>query len=223
MAKPMTKELGVWTYEDCALVLIDYQNEMFEVIRSETSADLVELHVRLLAKTAKAFNMPIVLSTVGVGFGFNGPTLPSVLAELDGIEPIDRSSMNAFEDEAFRAAVAATGRKRLIIAGLHTEICLTFASTEALKAGYDVLYVTDAVGGRSQAAHRTAIDRLAHAGAVPTTALAVTTELFRDWATPLRAPALDVIYWYFSEVPKHTDTVGVAEAEKAAAKAYGGS
>src|SRR3954468_16735187 len=105
---------------------------MFEVIRSETSAELVELHVRLLAKTAKAFDVPIVLSTVGVGFGFNGPTLPSVLAELDGVEPIDRSSMNAFEDEAFRTAVEATGRKRLIIAGLHTEICLTFASVEAL-------------------------------------------------------------------------------------------
>ena len=94
----MNRELGVWTYEDCALVLIDYQKEMFEVIRSETDAALVELHVRLLAKSAKALNMPIVLSTVGVGFGFNGPTLPSVLAELEGIEPIDRTSMNAFED-----------------------------------------------------------------------------------------------------------------------------
>jgi nicotinamidase-related amidase len=216
----MNSELGVWTYEDCALVLIDYQNEMFEVIRSETDAELVELHVRLLAKTAKAFNVPIVLSTVGVGFGFNGPTLPSVLAELDGIDPIDRSSMNAFEDKPFRDAVEATGRRRLIIAGLHTEICLTFASVEALKAGYDVMYVTDAVGGRSQAAHRTAIDRLAHAGAIPTTALAVTTELFRDWASPLRGPALDVIYWYFSEVGKHTDDVGVAKAELTAAAAY---
>ncbi len=211
----MTKDLGVWTADDCALVLIDYQKEMFEVIRSETSADLVELHVRLLAKTAKAFDMPIVLSTVGVGYGFNGPTLPSILSELDGVEPIDRSSMNAFEDVAFREAVKATGRKRLIIGGLHTEICLTFASVQALKDGYDVLYVADAVGGRSQTAHRTGIDRLAHAGAVPTTALAVVTELFRDWAGPLAAPALDVIHWYFREVPKLTDDVGVAEAEKA--------
>src|SRR6266581_5533924 len=191
----MSKESGVWTYEDCALVLIDYQNEMFEVIRSETNADLVELHVRLLARTAKAFNMPIVLSTVGVGFGFNGPTLPSVLAELEGIDPIDRSSMNAFEDEAFREAVEATGRKRLIIAGLHTEICLTFATVQALKDGYDAMYVTDAVGGRSQIAHRTGIQRLAHAGAVPTTALAVVTELFRDWASPQAGPALEVIHW----------------------------
>lgn len=215
----MTKDLGVWKAEDCALVLIDYQNEMFEVIRSETSAKMVELHARLLAKTAKAFNMPIVLSTVGVKFGLNAPTLPAVLSELEGVEPIDRSSMNAFEDEAFRAAVEATGRKRLIIAGLHTEICLTFAAGQALKDGYDVLNVTDAVGGRSQVAHRTAIDRLAHAGAVPTTALAVTTELFRDWASPLAGPARDVIYWYFTEAPQRTDQVGVAEAEKVAAAA----
>jgi nicotinamidase-related amidase len=217
----ITKELGVWKAEDCALLLIDYQNEMFEVIRSETSADLVQLNVRLLAKTAKAFGLPIVLSTVGVGYGFNGPTLPAVLAELDGIKAIDRSSMNAFEDTPFSEAVKATGRKRLIIGGLHTEICLTFASATALKEGYDVMYVADAVGGRSQVAHRTAIDRLAHAGAVPTTALAVTTELFRDWAGPLAAQALDVIYWYFTEAPKLTDLVGVAEAEKKAAAAHG--
>jgi nicotinamidase-related amidase len=198
----MTNDQGVWTAQDCALVLIDYQNEMFEVIRSETSADLVELHVRLLAKTAKAFGMPIVLSTVGVKFGINGPTLPSILSEFDGIEPIDRSSMNAFEDTAFRQAVEATGRKRLIVGGLHTEICLTFATVQALKDGYDVLYVTDAVGGRSQTAHSAGIDRLAHAGAVPTTALAVVTELFRDWAGPLAGPARDVIYWYFNQVPR---------------------
>jgi len=143
----MNRDLGVWTYEDCALVLIDYQNEMFEVIRSETPADLVELNVRLLAKTAKALDMPIVLSTVGVGYGFNGPTLPSILSELDGIE------------------------------------------------------------------------RLSHAGATPTTALAVNTELFRDWATPAAGPARDVIYWYFREAPQVTNAVGVAEAEKQAASA----
>ena len=213
----MNKDLGVWTHEDCALVLIDYQKEMFEVIRSETDAALVELHVRLLARIAKALDMPIVLSTVGVGLGFNGPTLPSVLAELEGVEPIDRSSMNAFEDDAFREAVKATGRKRLIIGGLHTEICLTFATVQALKDGYDAMFVTDAVGGRSQVAHRTGIERLAHAGAVPTTALAVNTELFRDWASPAAGAAGEVIYWYFTEAPKLTAAVGVADAEKQAA------
>src|SRR5260370_16912409 len=109
-----TNALGVWTSADCALVLIDFQKEMFQSIRSETSADLVELHARLLAKTAKAFDMPIVLSTVGVGLGFNGPTLPSILSELEDIEPVDRSSMNAFDDQAFPESLAATGRKRLL-------------------------------------------------------------------------------------------------------------
>jgi len=215
----MNKDLGVWTYEDCALVLVDYQKEMFEVIRSETDAELVELHARLLARIAKALDMPIVLSTVGVELGFNRPTIPSILSELDGIEPIDRSSMNAFEDDAFREAVKATGRRRLIIGALHTEICLTFATVQALKDGYDVMFVTDAVGGRSQVAHRTAIERLSHAGAVPTTALAVNTELFRDWASPAAGPAGEVIYWYFTEVPKLTSAVGVADAEKEAAAA----
>lgn len=213
----MNRDLGVWTNDDCALVLIDYQREMFEVIRSETGADLVELNTRLLARTAKALDMPIVLSTVGVGYGFNGPTQPAILGELPDIEVIDRTSMNAFEDQAFREAVAATGRKRLIIGGLHTEICLSFATVHALKAGYDAMFVTDAVGGRSQVAHRTGIERLSHAGAVPSTALAVNTELFRDWASPLAGPARDVIYWYFTEVSKLTDEVGVAEAEKKAA------
>jgi nicotinamidase-related amidase len=215
----MTKELGIWKADDCALVLIDFQDDLFEVIRSETSAEMVELHVRLLAKTAKAFGMPIVLSTIGVEYGINGPTLPSILSELEGLEPIDRSSMNAFEDTAFRQAVEATGRNRLIIAALHTEICQTFATVQALKDGYDVLYPTDAIGGRSQVSHRTAIERMAHAGAVPTTALAIVTELFRDWAGPLAGPAREVIYWYFTEVPKLTDQVGVAETEKLAAAA----
>ena len=215
----MNEDLGVWKNVDCALVLIDYQKEMFEVIRSETDADLVELNVRLLAKAARAFDMPIVLSTVGVGFGINGPTQPNILAELEGIDPIDRSSMNVFEDDGFRAAVQQTGRKRLIIGGLHTEICLTFATVSALKDGYDAMFVTDAVGGRSQIAHRTGIERLTATGAVPSTALSVVTELFRDWATPLAGPALEVIHWYFREVPQLTAEVGVAEAEKLAAQA----
>lgn len=205
----MIKDLGVWTFQDCALVLIDYQKEMFETIRSETSADLAELNVRLLARTAKSFAMPVVLSTVGVAYRINGPTHPAIAAELPGLEPIDRTSMNAFEDRPFRDAVAKTGRKRLIIGGLHTEICLAFAVVEALKDGYEVMFVTDAVGGRSQTAHRTAIERMEHAGAVPTTALAVVTELFRDWNSPLAAKAREVIYWYFAEVPKVTKDVGV--------------
>ena len=205
----MTRDLGVWTYENSALVLIDYQKEMFETICSDTSAELADLNVRLLARAARAFNMPIVLSTVGVKYGINSPTQASILADLPGVEPLDRTSMNAFEDRAFREAVKQTGRKRLIFGGLHTEICLAFAVVEALKNGYEAMFVTDAVGGRSQTAHRTAIERLSHAGAVPNTALAVLCELFRDWTSPMANKAREVIGWYFPEVPKLTADIGV--------------
>src|SRR5260370_32694735 len=174
-----TSALGVWTSADCALVLIDFQKEMFQSIRSETGVELVELHVRLLARTAKAFNMPLVLSTVGVQAGFNAPTLPSILAEFPGVSVIDRTSMNAFEDRAFSDAVKKTGRKRLIIAGRHAEVCLTFASVEALKDGYDVMYVADAVVGRAQVALSIAIARPAPARPCPATALAGPPQLCR--------------------------------------------
>ena len=135
------------------------------------------------------------------------------------VEAIDGTLMNAFEDRAFSEAVKKTGRKRLIFGGLPAEIFLTFAVFPALKNGYEGLFVVDAVGGRPQAAQRTAIERLAHAGAVPNTALAVVTELFRDWASPLADKAREVIYWHFAEVPKLTANVGVSEVEKQAAKA----
>jgi len=198
----MNKDQGVWTNQDAALVLIDYQKEMFENIRSETPADLVDLNVRLLIKAAKAFNVPIVLSTVGVEMGVNGPTRASVLAELPGIQAIDRSSMNAWEDRAFHEAVKKTGRKRLIFGALYTEICLAYPVVEALKEGYDATFVADAVGGMSQLAHRTAIERLSHAGAVPNTALALVTELFRDWKSPVADKAREIIKWYLAELQK---------------------
>jgi nicotinamidase-related amidase len=198
----MSKSQGVWTYEDAALVLIDYQKEMFETVRSETSPELIDLNVRLLIKAAKAFNMPIVLSTVGVEMGVNHPTRQSILDELPGIEVIDRSSMNAWEDPAFLAAVKKTNRKRLIFGALYTEICLAFPVVEALKDGYDATFVVDAVGGMSQLAHRTAIERLTAAGAIPNTTLALVTELFRDWKSPMAGKARDILKPYLAEVQK---------------------
>jgi Isochorismatase family len=129
----------------------------------------------------------------------------------------DRTSMNAFEDRAFSDAVKKTGRKRLIIGGLHTEICLRFA-VQALRDGYEGIFVADAVGGAITVPHRTAIERMADAGAVPNTALAVVTELFGDWASgPLAGKARKVIYWYFGEVTKLKADGGVSEVEKQAA------
>jgi nicotinamidase-related amidase len=198
----MNQSKGIWRHEDVALLLIDYQKEMFEQIRSETQAELIDLNTRLLIKAAKAFGIPIVLSTVGVQMEVNGPTRGSILAELPGVEPIDRSTMNAWEDTAFLQAVKRTGRKRLIFGALYTEICLAYPVVDAMKDGYEVTYVVDAVGGLSQLAHRTAIERLAHAGAAPNTALALVTELFRDWKSPVADKAREIIKPYLAEVSK---------------------
>ena len=208
----MSHATGVWTSEEVALVLIDYQKEMFENIRSETPADQVELNVRLLIKAAKAFDIPVILSTVGVEMGVNGPTRPSIQNELPGIEVIDRSSMNAWEDTAFRAAVDKTGRKRLIFGALYTEICLAFPVVDALRDGYEAMFVVDAVGGMSQLAHRTAVERLTAAGAIPNTSMALLTELFRDWKSPLADEAREILKWYVPEAQKLAARQLLAEA-----------
>ena len=145
----MSEAPGVWTSEEVALLLIDYQKEMFENVKSETTPDEIDLNVRFLIRAAKAFNIPVVLSSVGVTMGVNGPTRASITDELPGLEVIDRSSMNAWEDAAFRAAVEKTGRKRLIFGALYTEICLAFPIIDAMRAGYEAMFVVDAVGARA--------------------------------------------------------------------------
>lgn len=196
----MSKPQGLFKHEDAALVLIDYQPEMFANIRSETSSDLIDLNVRLLIKAAKAFDIPVILSTVGVKYGVNHPTRQSIVDELPGVTAIDRTSMNAWEDEAFRAAVEATGRKKLIFGALYTEICLAFPVLEAMADGYDATFVVDAVGGMSQLAHRTAVERLTNAGAAPNTAIAIVTELFRDWASPVADKARTILKEYAGDL-----------------------
>ena len=198
----MSNSNGVWKSEDVALVLIDYQNEMFENVRSETNAATIDLNVRLLIKAAKAFDIPVILSTVGVAAGKNGPTRASIQAELPGQNIIDRSSMNAWEDAAFKTAVEQTGKKRLVFGALYTEICLTFPVVDALRDGYEAMFIVDAVGGMSQLAHRTAVERLIAAGAVPNTAVAMLTELFRDWKSPLSAKGGELFGWYVEELQK---------------------
>ena len=200
----MSEQHGVFRHEDTALVVIDYQVEIFQQIKSETPAAMVDFNIRALIRAAKAFDMPIVLSTVGVALGVNHPTKPSVLAELPGMKEIDRSTMNAWDDPVFREAVRATGRRRLIVGALFTEICLAFPVVDMLKDGYDVAIPVDAVGGVTQIAHATAIQRLVHAGATPTTTLAIATELFRDWKSPVADKARTLIVDYLAQYPKVT-------------------
>jgi len=193
---------GVWNHDEVALLLIDYQQDMFDNIRSETGPELVDLNTRFLIRVARALAIPVVLSTVGVEMGVNRPTRDSIAAELPEAVVIDRSTMNAWEDAAFRNAVAATHRRRLIFGALYTEICLAFPVVDALKEGFEVMFVADAVGGMSQVAHATAIDRLVQAGAIPNTAVALGTELFRDWKTQQAEKVRPIIVWYLEQLAK---------------------
>ena len=166
--------------QNSALILIDFQPQMTFGVANIDRQTLFN-NVMLLAKAAKIFNVPTVLTTVETK-SFSGNFWPQVLDIFPDQEPVERSSMNSWEDAKFVEAVAATGRKKLIMAALWTEVCLTFPALEALRAGYEVYAVEDASGGTSVAAHNAAMRRIEQAGAVPVTALQVLLEYQRDWA-----------------------------------------
>lgn len=191
----------IWKPKDTALVIIDYQPEMLKGLKT-ADANSIGLNVRMLARIAKTYDMPVVLSTVGVGMGYNKPTVDSIRNEIPDVEEIDRSTMNAWDDENFVAAVKATGRKRLVMVGLWTEICLVFPVVDAISDGYEVSIVVDSVGGTSQIAHDTAITRMVQAGAIPTTIPTFSTEVFRDWMSEDGKKIGDVLNWYLAEVSK---------------------
>jgi nicotinamidase-related amidase len=169
------------TPKNAALVVIDYQPSQVGAVRS-MDRDLLLQNIVSTVKTAKAFKLPIVHSTINVATGRGQPTVPE-LAELLGDDPpVDRTSTNAWEDGDFLAAVRATGRRKLIMCALWTEICMAFPTLDALREGYAVYPVVDAIGGTSEDAHRTGIQRVVQAGAKPVTWVALAVELQRDWA-----------------------------------------
>jgi len=169
------------TPQNAALVVIDYQPSQFAAVKS-MDRDLLLKNIVSTAKTAKAFNMPIVHSTINVATGRGQPTVPELAEVLEGYPPIDRTSTNAWEDADFLAAVRATGQRKLILCALWTEICMAFPALDALREGYEVYPVVDAIGGTSEEAHRTGIQRVLQAGAKPVTWVALAVELQRDWA-----------------------------------------
>ncbi len=134
-----------------------------------------------VAKAAMLYELPVVLSTVNVETGINEPTIPQLGEVLTGIKALDRTTINAWEDNEFVNAVKATGRKKLIMTALWTEACLTFPSLDALREGYEVYPVVDAVGGTSLEAHRAALERIVQAGAKPISWVQMLCELQRDW------------------------------------------
>ena len=169
------------TPKNAALLLIDYQPIQVSSIMSMDQELLVDNIVRL-AKVGRTYGLPTVVSTVNVKIGKNKPMIPQLREVLPGIEALDRTTINAWEDVEFLEAVKATGRKKLIIAALWTEACLTFPALDALREGYEVYPVVDAVGGTSVEAHRAGLERIVQAGARPTSWVQVICELQRDWA-----------------------------------------
>jgi nicotinamidase-related amidase len=176
------------TPQNSALLIIDYQPTQVNSIKSMDQAKLVE-NIVTVAKTARAYGLPIVLSTVNVRTGVNKPTVAPLLEALGNIEALDRTTINAWEDVEFRRAVQATGRRKLVMTALWTEACLSFPTLDAMRAGYEVFVVVDAVGGTSLLAHETALRRVEQAGAQLTSIPSVLCELQRDWARKETVPA----------------------------------
>jgi nicotinamidase-related amidase len=168
------------TPQNAALLLIDYQPAQVASVRSMDHELLVKNAVSTV-RTIKAFGVPVVHSTVNVASG-QGPTIPELAGLLENDKALDRTTVNSWEDTEFLAAVRATGRRKLIFCALWTEVCLAFTALDALRAGYEVYPVVDAIGGTSAEAHRAGLERVVQAGGQPVSWVSLACELQRDWA-----------------------------------------
>jgi len=167
------------TPEECVVVLIDHQPFQFANLHSHEPT-MIANNVIGLAKFAKAFKVPVILTTVLEARG--GKLIKGLQDVFPDQKPVDRTFINAWQDKRIVDLVKATGRRKLIIAGLWTEMCVAQPAINALGEGYDVYVVTDASGGVSEEAHDMAVRRMVQAGAVPITWLALSGEWQRDWA-----------------------------------------
>jgi nicotinamidase-related amidase len=163
-----------------ALIVIDYQPSQVQTVTS-IDRQLLTDNIVSVARLAKTFNLPVVLSTVNVAHG-QPPTIPELKTVLGENLEIDRTEINSWENNEFHNAVEATGRKKLIMTALWTEVCLAFPTLDALDEGFDVYPVVDAVGGTSPEAHRAGLERIVQAGAQPISWVSLACELQRDWA-----------------------------------------
>jgi nicotinamidase-related amidase len=187
---PVTDHL--LTPRNAALVVIDYQPSQIDAVRS-MDHDLLADNIVSVARLAETFHLPVVLSTVNVAHG-QGPTIPELKAVLSDHEEIDRTQINAWEDVEFRRAVEATGRRKLIMTALWTEVCLAVPTLDALRAGFEVFPVVDAVAGTSVEAHRAGLERIVQAGAQPVSWVSLACELQRDWARVETVPdVVDIV------------------------------
>jgi nicotinamidase-related amidase len=177
------------TPQNAAFVFIDYQPEQVAAVRSMDHELLVRNAVSTV-RTVKVFGMPVVHSTVNVASGQVQSTLPELAELLKDDSPVDRTTVNSWEDTEFVLAVRATGRRKLIFCALWTEVCMAFAALDALREGYEVFPVVDAIGGTSIEAHRAGLERVIQAGAQPISWVSLACELQRDWARVETVPAI---------------------------------
>ncbi len=184
---PIRNEDHLLTPNNSALILIDYQPPQIFTTKSMDRQKLIS-NVVALTKIAKNFNLPIVLTTVNVTNGTNPDTIPQLRSVIPDVRSYDRTTINSWEDQEVLNAIKATGRKKLIMAALWTEACLLFPALDALKDGYEVYPVVDALGGTSEESHRAALDRVSRAGGQLTTWNSVGCELQRDWARKETVP-----------------------------------
>jgi len=173
-------EKGLLTPDNCVVAFIDLQGQMLFGVSNFDRQTVINNNV-MLAKAAQVFGVPVVLSTVETK-AFSGNTWPQMMAALPGIEPIERSSMNSWDDENFVAAIKKTGKKKIVLSGLWTETCVALPTIQAIHDGYEVYVVEDCCGDVSVLSHENAMKRVIQAGAKPVTALSTMLEWQRDWA-----------------------------------------
>jgi nicotinamidase-related amidase len=168
------------TGQNSVLVVIDYQPSQIASVSSVDHELLVDNMISV-ARLARTFDLPIVLSTIHVANG-HGSTIPELRAVLSDSPELDRTQINSWEDIGFRRAIEATGRRKLIMTALWTEACLAFPALDALREGFEVYPVVNAVGGTSPQAHHAGLERLVRAGGQPIGWVSLACELQRDWA-----------------------------------------
>jgi nicotinamidase-related amidase len=173
-------EKGLLTPDNCVVAMIDLQPQMLFGV-ANFDRQLVINNNLILAKAARVFGVPVVLSTVETK-SFSGNMWPQIQAVFPGRVPIERSTMNSWDDVNFVSAIAKTGRKKIVVAGLWTETCVALATVQAIYDGYEVFVAEDCCGDLSQLAHENAIRRVVQAGAKPVTAMSTMLEWQRDWA-----------------------------------------
>ncbi|MGI8604421.1 MAG: hydrolase [Verrucomicrobiales bacterium] len=175
----MSQYHKLYTPQDSAVVFIDHQPQMLFGVGGIDRAAFIN-NVTLLARTAKEFNVPTVLTAVETE-GFSGYVFPQLLDVFPGQPVVERSSMNSWDDPGFRKAIEAAGRKNILMTGLWTEVCITWPTIEMLGAGYNIYVVEDCCGATSPVAQEAALSRMVQAGAIRLTTIAAMLEWQRDW------------------------------------------